>query len=307
MRVADWGSPLSGRLLLAAMAVAISLTAAAVASTSEASGTIASISFTRGASIFLVSRDGTHVSRVLRGTGTDDFLPGAVYYSESAWSPDGRLLAVREEEATESHGYDTVVVRKGKREVARLEGESSIAGNPSWAPDGKRLVYVGYQSDAGGGLYIYRVGSKTIELTQERMDSPFDDMPAWSPDGSRIAFVRTDGQTRLYLIRPNGTGLRRLTSISASNPSWSPDGKRLVFDTGRRIAVIGVDGRNVRYLTNPKGTDRNPAWSPDGRTIAFTRYGPARSRTSDIWLMNANGSNPRLLVRNSYEAAWKPG
>jgi TolB protein len=243
---------------------------------------------------------------VLRGTGTGDFAPGTFYYFDPAWSRDGRLLAVTVEEATESHGYDDVVVfRQGKRWLTLPGGESSISGSPSWAPDGKRLVLVGYQSSSGGGLYIRGVGSKvSVDLTNEWANA--DDTPAWSPDGSRIAFTRSnEGQTRLYLIGPNGHNLTQLARISAKNPSWSPDGKRLVFDDGHRIAVINADGTGLHYLTHGSRVDTEPAWSLDGRTIAFARSRSASSQASDIWLMTPTGAKQRLFVKNGSQPAWK--
>ena len=133
------------------------------------------------------------------------------------------------------------------------------------------------------------------------MDAPFDNTPAWSPDGSKIAFARsTRSGTRLYVIQPNGRGLRRLTTVPAFNPSWSPDSKRLVFDTGRRIAVVNDDGGHLQYLTQPPGDakDVDPAWSPDGRSIAFVRRG-------NIWIKRLDEGSARLLIKNALEPAWR--
>ena len=53
---------------------------------------------------------------------------------------------------------------------------------------------------------------------------------AWSPDGKWIAFAsdRT-GSFEIYVIRPNGADLTRLTSNACEDtePSWSPDGRAI--------------------------------------------------------------------------------
>ena len=269
-----------------------------------------SLSFVRGSSVLLASADASRISTVLRGHGTGD---ASVWWYDPAWSRDGRCLATSVGSfPTGSHEYVDVVVRRGmQKPFAVPGGMSAVSGSPSWSPDGRRLVLVGYQSGwFGGGLYIRGVGLKADkELTPEVMDAraSFDDHPAWSPDGSKIAFARTlRRQTGLYVIRPDGRGLRRLATVSGRNPSWSPDSRRLGFDDGRRIAVINTDGSALRYLTALSASvNTDPAWSPDGKTIAFSHHASAKSKVSDIWLMNSDGGNQRLFVKNGSQAAWK--
>ena len=270
-----------------------------------ATGTRASLSFVRGSSVLLASADGSRISTVLRGRGTDD----AIWWYDPAWSRDGRCLAASfGSYPYQSHEYVDVVVKRGTQKPITMEGgESTENGSPSWSPDGRRLALVGYRYIDGGWIHIQGVGSKLdVQLTPD--SKPFDDNPAWSPDGSKIAFARTlRGERRLYVIRPDGRGLKRLTTVTGHNPSWSPDGTRLVFDDGRRIAVINADGSGLRYLTALSvNVNVNPAWSPHGATIAFSHLASAESELSDIWLMNPNGSNQRLFVKNGGMSAWKP-
>src|SRR5207237_550374 len=87
--------------------------------------------------------------------------------------------------------------------------------------------------------------------------------PAWSPDGSRIVFLADRdfpvGNTEIYTIGADATGLTRLTTYPAKDdfPSWSPDGSRIVFSRGRstlagEIYVMDADGTAVRQLTLPR-------------------------------------------------------
>jgi dipeptidyl aminopeptidase/acylaminoacyl peptidase len=66
---------------------------------------------------------------------------------------------------------------------------------------------------------------------------------------------------------------------------------------------IYVDAKN---LTNNAATDTTPAWSPDGSKIAFVSN---RSGAFNIWVMNADGSEPTQLTNQSgadAEPAWSP-
>ena len=53
----------------------------------------------------------------------------------------------------------------------------------------------------------------------------------WSPDGSSIVFTSDrDGSADLFRVKPDGTGLERLTDDPAydDQAAFSPDGKQLV-------------------------------------------------------------------------------
>jgi Tol biopolymer transport system component len=123
------------------------------------------------------------------------------------------------------------------------------------------------------------------------------------PARPEIAFAsERHGNTDIYLIRTDGTGLRRLTRSRGrdASPTWSPDGSQIAFRSDRdgndEIYVMNADGSNQRNLTQNPATDYSPAWSPDGREIAFAsdRGGDATT-LNDIWVMDADGASPRQL------------
>jgi TolB protein len=67
-------------------------------------------------------------------------------------------------------------------------------------------------------------------LTGPQMLTPGGATPAWSPDGKKIAFVsRRDGnEAEIYVINPDGSGLRNLTRTPDWNETsfvWSPGQK----------------------------------------------------------------------------------
>ena len=90
----------------------------------------------------------------------------------------------------------------------------------------------------------------------------------------------------LYVVRADGSGLRRLTlrGTSVLTYRWSPDGRLIAY----------LDQRHSPWLVRPDGTGRSvllPAsqlstlwglsWSPDGKDIAIVSPGPnANLRTA---------------------------
>src|SRR5262245_8128730 len=67
------------------------------------------------------------------------------------------------------------------------------------------------------------------------------------------------------------------------------------------IYLMNGDGTNVRRLTNDSYGDCFPSISPDGKTIVFDsnrlRTANEPVNTSDLFLMNTDGTNQRHLTR----------
>jgi Tol biopolymer transport system component len=120
-----------------------------------------------------------------------------------------------------------------------------------------------------------------------------DTDPDWSPDGRLIAFASSRNTGGIYVIHPDGTGLRQVFRGPASNVDWSPDGRRIAFQD-RGISVLGLgDGRPKRVL---RGNGFSlPAWSPNGREVAVVRDEPDLSTA--IYVVRSDGKKLRRLLR----------
>ena len=168
------------------------------------------------------------------------------------------------------------------------------------------------------------------------------DRPAWSPNGKAIAFTvdRSEpyGQggfpkTDIYVVRADGTGLRRLTRDGLStSPVWSPDGRTIVyarrseideepssFEEFRRMSVtlwtMTAEGDQQRPIFRAReGRIEEPAgWSPDGSRFLFTREpvalpGPGARITTRpaIYVVNADGSELTKIADQGSDPAWSP-
>ncbi len=153
-----------------------------------------------------------------------------------AFSRDGSRLAFA------SHDWTSTLLR-----VAFDPARQVIVGAPAaifkstrpvrdheLSPDGQWVAY--NESGPQEDLFVARTdGSRYLRLT----DDGFRDRGAtWSPDGRRLAFYSDrSGAYEVWTIRPDGSGLQRITAFERANvPAWSPDGRRLA------IAGIGAGG-----------------------------------------------------------------
>ncbi len=107
----------------------------------------------------------------------------------------------------------------------------------------------------------------------------------------------------IYVIRPSGDGLRRVTRGPDDDfsPSWFPDGRHLAFrraaagsDLGKTsIYQAAIDGTGIRKADLPQDAE-DLTWSPDGTKIAYSGGLPGEYSKGDILIAAADGSNPRL-------------
>ncbi len=151
-----------------------------------------------------------------------------------------------------------------------------------------------------------------VEYPCAGMSEPVRSSDLIRPQG-RIVFVSyRDGNTEIYSMETDGSGVRNLTNNSASEgaPAWSPDGRLVAFvsdrDGNSNIYTMLASGEEPRPITDHPAGDYFPRWSPDGKKLAFVSN---RSGNLDVFVMNRDGSEPTELTNDPGDdtaPAWSP-
>ncbi len=121
----------------------------------------------------------------------------------------------------------------------------------------------------------------------------------------------SDKETKWQVNAPTNAPLEQI-KIDVSEGTWmnisvSPNGKTIVFDMLGDIYQIPMQGGEAKVLAKGIAWQMQPTYSPDGKYIAFTSD---ENGGDNIWIMDADGSNPRALTDETFRLlnspAWSP-
>ena len=107
----------------------------------------------------------------------------------------------------------------------------------------------------------------------------------------------------LLPIKSNQVLNLEVTEGTSINPNVSPDTKSIVFDLLGDIYTMSINGGKAKQITQGLSWDVNPVWSPDGKYIGFISD---RSGSSNIWIMNIDGTDPKQITDFDFKDTNKP-
>jgi len=211
--------------------------------------------------------------------------------------------------------------------TARDVSDSHTTSFPFWHPSGTRLSVTYGDWRISDWVMNWDLGSYTVDgsgkpigpLAPEVTGHHEDYGLTWSPDGKWMAYhshrsdkpvaaYGSEGATDDIWLQPATGGKEiRLTAqgYETVQPDWAPDSKRLVYATMNKtykpyIITINGDSGEATSLDElvVKGMEETPflsaSWSQSKAEIALEEKGKGRERK--LWLVNEDGSNPRLLA-----------
>jgi TolB protein len=182
--------------------------------------------------LFVSNADGSEERRLLESASLD-YNP--------AWSPDGQWIGFTSEREGSADLYRA---RPDGTGLERLTDSPAYDDQAAFSPDGRQVVFV--TTRAGGTADVWMLDLRTRRARPLTSGPGGDFRPSWSPDGQWIAFSSDRGSTLprekgaqwwvhlqladIYLIHPDGSGLKRLSKPGnfCGSPKWTRDSRRVI-------------------------------------------------------------------------------
>ena len=283
--------------------------------------------------LYIANADGSGEHRLLADGGFD-------YHG--TYSTDGKWIVF----TSERTGYgqaDLYRVHPDGTGLERLTDSPALDDQGALSPDGSTVAFVSTRAasrradiwllDLKTKHYRNLTGIRQIQGDPMKPDGFF--RPSWSADGKWIAFS-SDRNTEwkghdhnagwehiqelsVYIVHPDGTGLKRITGegISSGSPRFSADGKQLIYyvtsveDTWSarvyelstratsQIVSFDLGTQKQTELTSGPGLKLTPQYLPDGQIGYMTKSG----RTSGIAYIKGG---PAKFPASMRSPSWSP-
>src|SRR5580692_6734411 len=215
-----------------------------------------------------------------------------------AWSSDGKTIIFASLLPSVSSQLNEFTVATGA--VRTLFATHGSLGRPHWLPDGDALLVPMREESGGAQGQLWKISYPSGEA--QRLTNDLTDYSlAWldlTADGSTVVTVEATVSSDVWSA-PGGDSAHA-TQITSGGPailgvSILGTDRILITNRNRELFTANYDGSSRTLVA---GSDRNIlfAWAcGDGKHIV---YAVPRGNASDIWRMDADGTNQLQLTHD---------
>ncbi|MFB0516260.1 MAG: TolB family protein [Candidatus Neomarinimicrobiota bacterium] len=245
---------------------------------------------------------------------------GFTYYriwaDQAHWSPSGDEIVYIEAVGTDGGHLRTLNPTTGEQQFFPYYVYRQDI-SPEWSIDGNYIIYSKSLASLGLNYEIFIINIDGLN-DKQITDRPFHDdvCPSLHPNGVDIIFNSSDNRvTDFPNIFHTTTSMDSSICLSCDDyqislqPKYNPVTAEIIF------AHRSISGDNLAIYKVPDNFCSNPvqlvdsifatggfSWSNDGNFIVFVRvsggiHGPYTN--PEIWMMNSDGSEKMMVVKNA--------
>jgi len=232
-------------------------------------------------------------------------------YSAVSYSPDGKQFAFARQRFPSVNESSLLIANAdgtGERILVALKTPevfpSAFGEHPAWSPDGKTIASSTERGATNRGKVVeVQIADGSLKPVTSQ-GWYFLRRIAWLPDKSGFLILGADKTSlnqQIWRISYPDDEARRITTdfYDYAGMSLTADANSLVTVQSNRLSNLwvapnGDAGRAVQIKSGGNNLDGEGGlrWTPDGRIV----YSSRASGAADIWIMNADGSNPKQLT-----------
>ena len=211
--------------------------------------------------------------------------------AQPALSPDGRSVAFV---SNRDGQWDIYVGLVGGGSLVRITNDPNVEMRPRWSPDGAHLLYARLNDAGLFDLWVVpALGGAARRLV---LNGAY---PTWSPDGRSIAY---SAGGVIWTCDGSGEHPQAVTlpepPLVHLQPAYSHDGRRLAFvrrvvGPYSELAIVDLETRTVKTITQDGALAWSPVWSPDDR---FVYFASSRGGTTNVWKIPSTSGEPEQIT-----------
>lgn len=196
--------------------------------------------------IWTVQPNGTHL-RQLTANSLNNRQP--------TWSSNGEKIVFVSDRGGSNDIWVMNIDGTQQTRLSKLPGQED---HPSISPAGDRIVFSETVNNAATLMVMNIDGTGLTSLTTGKFN---DWNPNWGVNGIAFSSDRDTSSEhfKIWVIQPNGTGLRKIGDVIGLDPAWMPDGRILfsdefnAFKAQESVSVLDVATGKKRVVSNVQG------------------------------------------------------